>query len=226
MRIDLTGGPAYTIAYVILDHDERVHCEPGSMVAMSGGVSGTANVPGGVVRGALRHALGTEAFFSATYHAYVHGAWVALAPRYPGDVAVLEVAPGQELAITSGALLGHAGTVDVTTGWAGLRSVVLKEGATVLSATGHGPVLVCSYGALNCVTLRDGETLIVDTGHIAAWDRSMGLRIGPLGGVVESKFTGEGMVGQFTGPGRVWIQTRAEQQLRSWLLPQRDSNDR
>lgn len=224
MRVDLAGQPAYTIAYCILDAGETLSCEPGAMVALSGGISVRTQLPGGFVSAAMRKAFADEKFFAAAYAAEVHGAWVAIAPRYPGDVAVLEVRPGAELAITSGSLLAHTGAVELDVRFAGVREFLLKEGVTVVAATGDGQVLIGSYGALQCVTLGDGETLVVDTGHLVAWDRDLELRIGPLSGVVSSALTGEGLVGQFTGPGRVWVQTRAEQQLRSWLFPGRDSN--
>jgi uncharacterized protein (AIM24 family) len=42
-----------------------------------------------------------------------------------------------------------------------------------------------------------------------------------LGGARVAAMSGEGIVARLTGPGPVFIQTRAEQGLTSWLAPSR-----
>lgn len=221
MRVSLNGQPSYTLAYCYLDQGESISCESGSMVVMSAGISVQAALEGGVVRSALRRTLGSESLVMARYTASAHGAWVAIAPRYPGDIAAVDVTHGQELIVQTSSLLAHSQGVVVDVRFAGAQAVLMREGVSVLKVSGVGVVLFSAYGALQSFTLQDGERIIVDTGHLVAWTSSCGLRVGPLSGVVSSALTGEGLVAEITGPGRVWIQSRAEQGIRAWLFPSR-----
>jgi len=104
------------------------------------------------------------------------------------------------------------------------QTFALKEGLTIIKAEGQGNLLVGSYGGIEPFDLQHNQELVVDAGHLVAWSSSVNLQIGPLSGVVSSALTQEFIVGKLTGPGRVYIQTRAEQQLRSWIQPRRRQN--
>lgn len=67
--------------------------------------------------------------------------------------------------------------------------------------------------------------MIVDTGHLVAWDHTVDIEVGALGSAAAAAASGEGLVARVTGPGRVWVQTRKEQQVGSWLSPERRQND-
>lgn len=192
------------------------------MAAMSAGITvGSSFGPGGVSKAFLRREVGGESLFSTKYTAGVHGAWVALAPRYPGDIQLCEVAPGEDLLIQAGSLLGHTEGITVDVKWAGVRNVVLREGATVLRAHGDGGVLIASYGGLQRFDLAEGEDMVVDTGHLVAYGIDVSMKVGMLGGARVAAMSGEGVVARLTGPGPVFIQTRAEQGLANWLIPGR-----
>ena len=192
------------------------------MAAMSAGVTvGSSFGPGGMGKALLRREVGGESLFMTKYTSDVHGAWVALAPRYPGDIQLCGVAAGEDLLIQAGSLLGHTDGVTVDVKWAGVRNVVLREVATLLRAHGDGDVLIASYGGLQRFDLAEGEGMVVDTGHLVAYGIDVVMKVGMLGGARVSAMSGEGVVARLTGPGPVFIQTRAEQGLRSWLVPGR-----
>lgn len=224
MQISISSQPAYSMAVVRLDYGESINCESGAMAMMSGSIKVQGRIQGGILRGAIRKAFGDESFFMARYTAEAQDAWVALAPRYPGDIAVIDITPGEDVLIEAGASLGFSEGVTLDTQFSGIRTIALREGATVLRASGSGPMLICSYGGIEAISVRPGEELIVDTGHLVAWTASMDRRFGPLGDVVTSVTTGEGLVGQLTGPGTVWVQTRAEVGMREWLFPAKWQN--
>ena len=99
----------------------------------------------------------------------------------------------------------------------------------MLKVVGSGSALVGTYGGLDKILLAEGESTIVDTGHLVAMTEDVTMKVGPLGSVTASALTGEGLVALLTGgPGgsAIWIQTRAEQQFREWLFPQREQNER
>lgn len=223
MKIDFASQPAYTVAYLRLSVGEEIEVEPGAMIAMSSGVDVVGSTGGGIARAAMRRALGEERFFMARYRALIEGAWVALAPRFPGDIISAPVGPGQELLIQTGSFLAATAGVTTDIRFGGIGSMMQREGLTLIHAAGEGEILVCAYGGIQRFDLGP-ESLIVDTGHLVGFTAGMGMRIGPLAGVVTSAVTGEGLVAELTGPGAVYIQTRSEQTLRSWLFPDREHN--
>lgn len=224
MEVKLTCSPSYTMAYCYLTAGESVLVEQGAMAAMSGGMKVSAGIgPGGMVKAAMRKTLGGEGFFMGRYTAEIHGAWVGVASRYPGDMAV-EQFSGNGLVIEQGALVAVSQHMDVDVKMAGLRNMVMQEGITMLRLSGNGSAVIGSYGGLQRFELGEGEQLIVDTGHLVGFSDTMRMRVGPLSSVTTSVVTGEGLVSVLEGPGIVLMQTRAEQNLRSWLFPDKAQN--
>lgn len=221
MQVRISSGPAYAIAYVTLNAGESVYLEKGAMVAVSGGISASFSAADSAIGAALRKILVDEKFFQGLYTASVTGAWVAAAPAFPGDVAVIDVGVDGPLTIQSGAYLGHEPTVNISVGVTSAQKVIMREGLFAMNCNGHGLLLIASYGGLERFELAQGHKLIVDTGHIVAWSQGMATRTGPMSGVVSSVLTGEGMVLELTGPGIVYLQSRAEEQLKSFLFPAR-----
>ena len=71
---------------------------------------------------------------------------------------------------------------------------------------------------------------MVDTGYIVAFEESLQYRVTVLPGLRKAGklksffFGGEGLVCQFTGTGRVWIQTRQVSSFLSWVHPYRPAS--
>lgn len=224
MQVDISCAPSYSIAYCYLSQGEKVLVESGAMAYMSAGIGVSVGIgSGGVVGAAARKIAGGESFFMGAYTANIDGCWVAVAPKYPGDIAH-EKLTGQGLLIESGALLAVSEGVNVDVKWAGLGNIVLREGATLLHIDGQGDLLLGSYGGLQRFVLGAGEHLIVDTGHLVGYSDTMKPKVGPLSSVTTSVIVGEGLVGVLEGPGVVYTQTRSEQSIRSWLLPDKSQN--
>ncbi len=80
-------------------------------------------------------------------------------------------------------------------------------------------MLVASYGAIFEKDLAAGETYKVDTGHIVAFEEGVGMQVNKVGGWKSTFLSGEGLVATFTGPGKLWQQSRSPQDLIGWLLP-------
>lgn len=232
VNIQLTCQPSYSLAYCMLDVGENLLVERDGMAKMSAGIDvGIGIGPGGMVKAAMRSQLGGESFFMGRYTARMHGAWVAVAPPFPGDIKVLQVEPDAPgILCESGSLLacqgpcGNVPGVDVDVKWAGVRRILIKEGATLLHLTGQGAVLLSSYGGIEEFHLGSGEEVIVDSGHLVGWEDTVEMKVGPLSSSSTAAFTGEWLVAKLTGPGRVWTQTRSEEALGSFLLPNRKQN--
>lgn len=224
MQISIRCRPAYAIGYLVLGYGEAVMVERHAMAAMSAGLSVKVTTAGSVVKAAARTAFGGEQLVFGVYRAEVEGAWVAVAPRYPGDIASVTLEPGETLIAEAGSLLAFAEDVEVGLRYAGLRGVALREGVSYLKLTGSGDVLLASYGGVERIDLGTDDELMVDSGHLVAFSDGMDMGVATAGGVSASVLTGEGLVFRFGGPGKVFIQTRAEVQLRSWLFPEHQQN--
>ena len=218
MNVTLAGQPAYTIAYCALRVGESIFADRGAMLAMSDGIRVSGSLPGGIGKSILRKELGGESFFFTEFTAEQDGAWVGLSPKFPGDMRLLHLEETGDMVILVGAVVARDHSVKLDTQAGNLGSVLMHEGLFLLSATGVGGVLLGAYGAIIEVPLQEGQEIIVDTAHLIAWNKGMDFKVGPLGSVVTSLVSGEGLVAQLTGPGHVFIQTRAEQGLRDWIL--------
>lgn len=225
MRIDIQGRPSYAVAYIFMEYGEGFVVEHGAMAMMSEGISAKSKMEGGVAKAFMRRTFADESFFMTTYTADVHGAWVALTPRYPGDVTDVEIDEGHTLIVESGSLLGHSHGVEPDVKYAGLKTMLMQEGITAIRLRGEGTALLSSYGGFQSFQLGPGESVIVDTGHLVAWSETCEMNIGLLGGALTSALSGEGLVARLTGPGVVYTQTRAEQEFKEWLFPSREQNE-
>jgi uncharacterized protein (TIGR00266 family) len=226
MQVKIRCRPAYSLGYVTLDLGEELFVERRAMAVMSGGLSVRATTGGGVGRALVRKVAGGETIVYTCFRAELADAWVAVSPAFPGDVEVVDLYTHAPMLVQSGSVLAYGAGVQTSVRYGGVRGVVLQEGVTFIRLAGEGLALVSSYGAIETFTLGDGEQLVVDTGHLVGFTESMGFEVGPLGSLQTAALSGEGLVARFTGPGEVLIQSRAEQELRSWLLPDRQHNQR
>lgn len=76
--------------------------------------------------------------------------------------------------------------------------------------------------AFATITVAPGAEVQVEAGAMAAC--SDGVEVDTKWGGAESFFGGEGVVTRFTGPGRLWLQTRSPQDLLGWLIPKLPSD--
>ncbi len=89
----------------------------------------------------------------------------------------------------------------------------------IMGAIGSGKTLLSSYGAIHEMTLAAGQSFTIDTGHLVAFTAGMGFKVRVVGGIKSTLFSGEGLVVDMTGPGKVLLQTRSYDAFLSWLIP-------
>ena len=218
MQIQTRQGPAYGVARITLGPNEPVRVESGAMMAMSPNVNLQAKAEGGVLKSLKRAALGGESFFVSTYTAPAEGGFVDVAARLPGDIITFEVTPATPLFIQKGSWLANDTNVTIDTQWGGFKNMFGSEGAFIIRAEGQGPVVFACYGALETWDLGPGQSITVDTGHMVAYEGTVGMSLRKAsGGIIQSFKSGEGIVFDFTGPGKVWTQTRNPNELAGWI---------
>lgn len=217
MKHEILYGPSYSLAEVSLEAGEEISAESGAMVSMSSGIEMQTSVKGGLFAGLRRSVLGGESFFINTFRASASGA-VTFAPPLPGDIFHLEVS-GATMYAQSTAYLASSPQLTVDTKWSGARGFFAKEGPFLLKISGSGHLFLSSYGAIHEVSIPAGESYVVDNGHMVAFDEGVNYKVRRVGGMKSTLFSSEGLVCEFTGPGRVFLQTRSEDAFLSWLIP-------
>lgn len=241
MEHHISQGPAFAMLSVILDQGEEIRCESGAMMGMSGSLELKASLntssEGGLLRrtmGAVaKSALGRESFFITTISAPSGPGEALLAPSQPGDIAHKTLGE-RGLVIQGGSYLASGPGVRIDTSWGGFKALLGGEGLFFLKASGEGEVFLASFGAIIERDIGNAETYIVDSGHVVAFQEGMSFKArmaaGRGGGgfikrALTSATTGEGLVVEFSGPGRIWLQTRNAQAFGGWLAPILPSRD-
>lgn len=219
MEIEIQHQPSYALAMVKLSPNERIRAETGAMVSMSATVSIETRAEGGLFKSLGRTLLGGESFFQNSYQADSEGGEVTLAPQLPGDITLIKLENNQRLMIQSGSYLASESGVDLTAK-VSMKALLSAEGLSMLEASGKGKILLSSYGAIFERELGQNEKYIVDSTHLVAFDASMSVTPRAAGGIKSVLLSGEGLVIEMTGPGKIYIQTRSPKSLIDWIIPQ------
>jgi uncharacterized protein (TIGR00266 family) len=222
MDVQLRHDPSFTVARCTLAGGEQVRVEGGAMIAHSAGVRLEAKAQGGVFAGLKRSVLGGGSFFVTTYTAPPEGGWVDVAGTLPGDTVPIDVTPDQPFFLRRGSWIANSMGVEVDTQWGGMANLFGGEGGFGFRASGSGQALVSIYGAVDIIDLEPGELVTIDTGHVVAYalDIQFLMRRASHGRTIQSLKSGEGWVFDFTGPGRVLLQSRNPEAFADWVKEQ------
>ena len=221
MHIDIQYRPVNSMAIVQLDPGERFIGEPGAMVGMSTNVqmetgmggSNTADEGAGflgkMVKAAARTFLTGESFFQNTFTAQGGPGEVLLAHALPGDMSVIEM-PQHPIMVQSQSFVASTTGVNLSADFGGARSFFGGEGLFLINCSARNPgekLVIGAFGGIEQMQV-DGS-LIIDTGHLVAWDSTLQWNVQKSSsGWISSFLSGEGLVCNFQGQGRVWMQTR------------------
>ena len=207
---------AHSMARIRLGVGESVNAQAGAMVSMSQGIAIDTGTKSGLMSG-LKRALGGTSFFINTFRAD-EGGVVEFAPPLPGDIVHVAL-EGGTMFVASGSYLVSSGDVSIDTKWAGSKGLFAKEGLFLVKLQGVGSVFITSYGAIQEIRLGGGESWTVDNGYMVAFDESVSWNPKRVGGLKSTLFSGEGFVCSYCGPGRIFMQSRSQDALVSWLRP-------
>ncbi len=215
MQVEISAGPSFAFGEVTLPPGGAVRVEAGAMAMTRGDVQMATSTRGGFMKG-LRRSLGGESFFVNDFTS-TSGGLVAVAAALPGDMTKATLGGDAAVLVQSGSWIASDPSVDVDAKWGGGRTFFSGEGLVLLRCTGQGEMLMSAYGAIRPYTLEHGETMTLDTGHVVAFDESVQYAVRKAGSWKSTLLGGEGLVTDFTGPGRVWLQTRSSADLVSWI---------
>lgn len=228
MNIEIEARPSYALAVVTLDKGESLTVESGSMVGMSPDLQVESTFPG-AAGGALdwltsffvalvRKFLAGERMIVNVFKARTDAQRLMLAPAMIGDLVHVTMDGERKLTVQAGSFVAAGPKVKQRLVWGGLSMLFSGEGAFFLEMSGQGPLLFNSYGGIEEVEV-DGK-YVVDSGHVAAWEgRDLKYSLKKAGGWGTALLSGEGFVLEFSGKGKVWLQTRNLSSLVGWITP-------
>jgi len=219
MDYNILHSGSNAVVHVSLQRGEKIRAEAGSMVARSTTLQIKGKMWGGVFGSMKRSFLGGETFFFQEITALNGSGEVVLAPRVLGDIKVIPVEHGNDFFVQSGCLLAAFEDVQMDTRAQRLAAGLFSgAGIFVLHLKGEGHIAVSSFGAIMEVPIPSGEQYVVDNGHVVAWSGDTEYKIVKAASTWVSSFTTGGMLAcQFTGPGKVWLQTRNPGQFGNWV---------
>jgi uncharacterized protein (TIGR00266 family) len=228
LRHEITHGPSFAMLRVDLAPGQSIVSEAGAMVARHQQIGMEVKLNAGRSAGVfsklkvlfvalIRRFVGGETFFVNHFTAATQNGSVWLAPALSGQVIHRRM-NGELLVLSTGAYLAHSGDVDLKLKFGGLRGLLAKEGAFFLAVTGHGELWFTSYGGVETIDVNG--SYIVDNGHLVGYEGNLTFTIRTAGGgLMGFAASGEGLVCEFQGQGRVFIQTRNLSSLVGWLSP-------
>lgn len=224
----ITHGPSFAMLRVDLQPGQTLLAEAGSMVARHSQVGMEVKLNAGrnpgffamiwaMVIAFVRKVVGGETFFVNHFKSATPGS-VWIAPVMSGQISHRRINPGEKLVLSSGAYLASVGDIDVKMKFGGLKSMLAKEGAFMLEVSGNGEIWFTSYGGITAIEING--PYMVDNGHLVGYEGQITMNVRSAGGgMMGFMASGEGLVCEFNGTGRIYIQSRNMSALVGWLTP-------
>lgn len=229
LDFSISHRPDFAMVTVRLPAGGKVQAESSAMATMDPTLTMKAGFKGGLLS-TIGRGLAGENIIINTFTAVRGAGEVSFAPGQPGDV--IHYPLDGQLMLQRGAFLASDDGIKVTGSWQGAKGFFSGNGLVLLKAEGKGDLFFNSYGAILDLDVGE-EGLIVDTGYVVAFEPTLDYHVRVLpglgvGGKIKSfLFGGEGLVCQFNGRGKVWVQTRQVPSFVRWVWPFRPakSND-
>ena len=214
MEYTIESQPSYSLLEVTLEPNEQIVAEAGAMAWMDTNINVETSMRGGLLSGIKRAALSGESFFQNTYTAQREPGTIGLGPGQPGDIRAYDM-DGGELLLERGAYLASTPGVETNSDFQGLRGL-FNEGLFILRLSGNGLVFFNAYGDIEEIEV-DGS-YVIDNGHAVAWEPSLEYRLTRAGRIRSFLFSDQ-IIMEFSGRGRLWVQSRNPRSLANWVFP-------
>ncbi len=207
MNFSINNSPSYASVTFSLDDGESIVTEKGAMISMSESISistsSKSGGSGGVLSGVKRMFAG-ESFFLNEFRSKGKGE-VRTAPALVGDITHMSLDGSQDFAVQASSYLASTPGIRIDTKWGGFKTFFGGEGLFMLKISGSGDLFVNSFGAIYTMDI-DGK-YTVDTGHIVAFPKSLDFKVKKVGSWKSTLLSGEGLVCEFSGKGKIYMQT-------------------
>ncbi|HEX7658952.1 MAG TPA: AIM24 family protein [Pseudonocardiaceae bacterium] len=218
MQVRTRHTPTFGVARLLLAPREMVCAGPSTLLASSYGVGvkPASETPFKQMVRPWKEAM--------AFAAPADGGWVDVAPRSPGDLYVLDLDGSKGWCVARDGWLAMSGTVQLEASWSGFQDMFGGQVGFLLHATGTGSLVLSCCGQLDIMNLTSGDLVSVDPGHVVAYPDKMRCRLRAMSqSGPQSVRTGEGLLLDFVGPGRLVTQTRSPRAMAAWLASRTNS---
>jgi uncharacterized protein (TIGR00266 family) len=223
-----SGGMEYkivgsTMQAVIceIDPGETIVSQSGGMAWMSGNVTMSTNMSGGL-GGMFKRAISGESLFVVEYGTTGGRGLISFASDFPGKIIPVHLSAGQQLIVQKQAFMcsEKSVTFDIHLQRKIGAGLFGGEGFIMEKITGPGVAFVSFDGEIVEYTLQPNQILKVDTGHVAMLEPTVSMDIEMMKGFKNILFGGEGLfLTTLKGPGKVWLQTMPMMSLAKAIAP-------
>ncbi|WP_438038623.1 TIGR00266 family protein [Sorangium sp. So ce128] len=220
MRDEIRGNPEFGVLHVTFEHaGEQIVAESGAMVARDAAIDMKTSLQGGLASALKRRMTAGESLFQSTFTATAPMQSMRLAPAPEGSIERLVLRSGMEVFLQSGAYLASTPGITFDTKWQGAKGF-FAGGLSLLRAYGEGLIWFSSYGGIHAIDVgRQHEGYLCDNTHLLAFTEGLRYQVRKLSGLKGLFLSGEGLVCEFQGHGRLWLQTRNPGALSAFLHP-------
>lgn len=224
MNVEVLGKGSFASALVHLNPGEEFVSEAGAMFRASSNVDidvTTKSRGQGGFFGGLKRLMGGESFFLSTYSIMDNSPGeVGLAPTHQGEVHVVQMDGSVDWLCAGGSYLGSTPGLRLDTQFQGMKGFFTGESIFFVSVAGSGLLVVSAFGRISEMEVTEDEGLIVDTGHVVAFEDTLEYTISKAGrSWIQSFLGGEGLVMNFTGSGKVLVQSHNPNEFGKALGP-------
>ena len=169
MNIKLLNSPQTAIARVLLEANEELAAQHGSLMAMSPDITVQSSVRRTSDGAGKQTSRGNQVktMFLNNYRTGENGGEIYLAPALVGNLGHYQLS-GRKLIVRQSSYLASDGKVDIFMGY---KSAAQKEPYSWLSLVGVGDVLISSFGAMYSLEVNGKQ--IVNSDHVVAFDNSL-----------------------------------------------------
>jgi len=207
MNYEIVDFDINSLLKINLNKSESVIAEAGSMMYMKNGINIRTEKHEEVSYTSLHHYAALQQSNKSEFLSEEDNGEIMFSPSSPGKILHFELNNTSIcsdslsfLCCTSGLKFTQKGSIDGLLSGAGL----FKE-----TFTGNGHLFLKCFGDFMSIELKEGEKISIDTGHLLAHDESVDVKILKSDGDRFDSFAeGEILVCEFTGPGKVWLQSR------------------
>ncbi|MHA1776410.1 MAG: TIGR00266 family protein [Promethearchaeia archaeon] len=219
-EFEIVDRPTFTYVKVLLKQGQEIKCERGTMMFFEPTLEiQTRKAEKGFLKSIARKLAGET--FLLNYFVANNNGWVALAPSFAGDMMHIPIELGKSWVVYSGGYIASSPQLTQKTRFMGVKkSIFSGERAFFIDVSATetpGDLFIGANGSFIEWDLQPGQILNCDNGHLVAMESTVSMDIKRVGGWKSTLLSGEGVVAQLTGPGKVIMQSRNPQEFALWL---------
>ncbi len=220
MELKITNSSFAPVANIKMNKGEKIKVERGGMIMKSPGVDIKGKMNGKGLLSTLGRALTSgESMFITEAECNEADGFIVVGPHNIGKIFTLECGPRQWV-LNDGAFVASQITVDYKMNRQrnlGGALIGRTGGLFNMETSGNGLVVVSTYGDVMEYDLNN-NSVTIDNGHVVAWESSIHYEPKIASGMFGFT-TGEGVVLEFRGTGKIYIATRNLQGTAESLIP-------